>query len=107
MRIHTTLWDIFRSSLVHASRQRWRGFHSPDGSLLWEIGQGRRCCSDPDHRANGGDDRTRRGQTLRLEREAWRQRKMLAIEQDTASHDLLIQAVNLLFDHYNRPAIAG
>ena len=55
----------------------------------------------------GGDDRTRRGQTLRLEPEAWRQLKMLAIEQGTTSHDLLIQAVNLMFDHYNRPTIAG
>ena len=58
-------------------------------------------------RSVGGDDRTRRGQTLRLEPEAWRQLKMLAIEQGTTSHDLLIQAVNLLFDHYNRPTIAG
>ncbi len=45
--------------------------------------------------------------TLRLEPEAWRQIKMLAIEQGTTSHDLLIQAVNLLFDHYNRLTIAG
>jgi hypothetical protein len=58
-------------------------------------------------RSAGGDDRSRRGQTLRLEPEAWRQLKMLAIEQGTTSHDLLIQAVNLLFDHYNRPTIAG
>ena len=63
------------------------------------VGKGKRSC--------GGDDRTRRGQTLRLEPEAWRQLKMLAIEQGTTSHDLLIQAVNLLFDHYNRPTIAG
>ena len=54
-------------------------------------------------RAAGGEDRTRRGQTLRLEPEAWRQLKMLAIEQGTTSHDRLIQ----LFDHYNRPTIAG
>jgi hypothetical protein len=63
----------------------------------------------PPPRANdpvGEDDRTRRGQTLRLEPEAWRQLKMLVIEQGTTSHDLL-QAVNLLFDHYNRPTIPG
>ena len=54
-------------------------------------------------RAAGGEDRTRRGQTLRLEPEAWRQLKMLAIKQGTTSHDRLIQ----LFDHYNRPTIAG
>ena len=51
--------------------------------------------------------RGRRGQTLRLEPEAWRQLKMLAIEEGRTSHDLLIEAVNLLFDRYNRPTIAG
>jgi len=53
------------------------------------------------------DMRARRGQTLRLEPEAWRQLKMLAIAEGKTSHDLLIEAVNLLFDHYNRPTIAG
>ena len=53
------------------------------------------------------DARGRRGQTLRLEPEAWRQLKMLAIAEGKTSHDLLIEAVNLLFDHYNRPTIAG
>jgi len=51
--------------------------------------------------------RARRGQTLRLEPEAWKQLKMLAIAEGKTSHDLLIEAVNLLFDHYNRPTIAG
>jgi hypothetical protein len=51
--------------------------------------------------------RERRGQTLRLEPEAWKQLKMLAIAESKTSHDLLIEAVNLLFDHYNRPTIAG
>lgn len=49
----------------------------------------------------------RRGQTLRLEPKAWKQLNMLAIEQGTTSHDLLIQAMNMLFDQYNRPSIAG
>jgi hypothetical protein len=53
------------------------------------------------------DARARRGQTLRLEPEAWRQLKLLALDQGRTSHDLLIEAVNLLFDHYNRPTIAG
>ena len=53
------------------------------------------------------DNRARRGQTLRLEPEAWRQLKMLAITEGKTSHELLIEAVNLLFDHYNRPTIAG
>ena len=51
--------------------------------------------------------RARRGQTLRLEPEAWKQLKMLAIAEGKTSHDLLLEAVNLLFDHYNRPTIAG
>jgi len=51
--------------------------------------------------------RARRGQTLRLDPEAWKQLKMLAIAEGKTSHDLLIEAVNLLFDHYNRPTIAG
>ncbi len=53
-------------------------------------------------RSAGGDDRTRRGQPPRLEAKAWRQLKMLANEQGTISHDLPIQAVNLLFDHDSR-----
>ena len=53
------------------------------------------------------DTRGRRGQTLRLEPEAWKQLKLLAIDQGKTSHELLIEAVNLLFDHYNRPTIAG
>ncbi len=54
-----------------------------------------------------GSGRTRRGQTLRLEPEAWRQLKLLAIEQGATSHDLLIQAVNMLFAHYDKPTIAA
>jgi hypothetical protein len=55
--------------------------------------------------ANGDD--TRRGQTLRLKPAAWTQLKILAAEQGKPSHDLLIEAVNLLFDHYSKPTIAG
>jgi len=49
----------------------------------------------------------RRGQTLRLKPAAWQQLKILAIEQQRPSHDLLIEAVNLLFEHYDKPTIAG
>jgi hypothetical protein len=55
--------------------------------------------------ANGDD--TRRGQTLRLKPAAWAQLKILAVEQAKTSHDLLIEAVNLMFDHYGKPTIAG
>ncbi len=51
--------------------------------------------------------RARRGQTLRLEPEAWRQLKVLGIDTGKPVHALLIEAVNLLFDYYNRPTIAG
>ena len=57
--------------------------------------------------AKSAAGRTRRGQTLRLEPEAWAQLKMLAIAEGKTSHELLIEAVNMLFDHYNRPTIAG
>ena len=55
----------------------------------------------------GKDARARRGQTLRLEPEAWRQLTLLGIDTGKPVHALLIEAVNLLFDHYNRPTIAG
>ncbi len=54
---------------------------------------------------NGED--ARRGQTLRLKPAAWAQLKILAIEQGKPSHELLIEAVNLLFDRYGKPTIAG
>lgn len=54
---------------------------------------------------NGEDGR--RGQTLRLKPAAWTQLKILAAEQRKPSHDLLIEAVNMLFDHYGKPTIAG
>lgn len=55
--------------------------------------------------ANNGDDK-RRGQTLRLMPEAWRQLKMLALERGIASHALLIEAVNDLFQKNGKPPIA-
>ena len=52
-------------------------------------------------------DDTRRGQTLRLRPAAWQQLKILAAEQAKPSHELLIEAVNLLFDRYGKPTRAG
>ncbi len=49
----------------------------------------------------------RRGQTLRLRPDAWAQLKILAVERGKPSHELLIEAVNLLFDHHGKPTIAG
>ena len=48
----------------------------------------------------------RRGQTLRLSTEAWRQLKRLAVEEDKPAHDLLVQAVNALFLKHGLPPIA-
>jgi hypothetical protein len=53
------------------------------------------------------DDEPRRGQTLRLKAAAWTQLKILAAEQQKTAHELLIEAVNLLFQHYGKPTIAG
>ena len=63
--------------------------------------------SAPPPAAAGNGDDPRRGQTLRLKPAAWTQLKILAAEQQKPSHDLLIEAVNLLFDHYGKPTIAG
>jgi hypothetical protein len=48
----------------------------------------------------------KRGQTLRLSPEAWRQLKLLALERTTTSHALLIEAVNALFQKHGKPPIA-
>jgi hypothetical protein len=51
-------------------------------------------------------EEAKRGQTLRLSTEAWRQLKLLAIERTTTSHTLLIEAVNALFQKHGKPPIA-
>ena len=58
-----------------------------------------------------GDDRTgtrenTRGQTLRLNEDAWRQLKYLAIDQNRPAHALLIEAVNDLFKKYGKRPVA-
>lgn len=47
-----------------------------------------------------------RGQTLRLNIRAWAQLKSLAVEARKPSHDLLIEAVNDLFQKCGKPPIA-
>jgi hypothetical protein len=54
--------------------------------------------------AKAGDPR--RGQTLRLNPEAWTQLKVLAAEQRATSHVLLVEAVNDLFRKHGKPPIA-
>lgn len=49
----------------------------------------------PRFNAQNGDPRT--GLTLRLHRKPWQQLKALAAEEAKSSHDLLLEAVTLLF----------
>ena len=44
----------------------------------------------------------RRGQTLRLSPAAWRQLKLMTIEQERTAHDLLLEAVRDLFEKYGK-----
>lgn len=67
-------------------------------------------------RPEGSDGKkdTRQAQTLRLPRDAWRQLKILALDQSevrasgkrTSAHDLLVEAVNDLFRKYGKPPLA-
>jgi hypothetical protein len=47
-----------------------------------------------------------KGQTLRLNRAAWRQLKALALEREQPAHALLVEAVNDLFRKYDKAPIA-
>ncbi len=48
----------------------------------------------------------RRGQTIRLTVDAWRQLKHMAADEQRTSHALLIEAVNMLFQNRGKPPIA-
>ena len=48
----------------------------------------------------------RRGQTLRLTPDAWRQLKLMTIEQERTAHDLLLEAVRDLFQKYDKPPLS-
>ncbi len=39
----------------------------------------------------------RKGMTLRLGPETWKQLKMLAVEENKTSHDLILEGLNLVF----------
>jgi hypothetical protein len=51
-------------------------------------------------------DAIRRGQTLRLSVAAWKQLKQLALDEEKTAHDLLLEAVNLLFTDRRLPPVA-
>ena len=48
----------------------------------------------------------RKGQTLRLSVEAWRQLKFIAFAEATPVHDILVDAVNDAFRKRGKPPIA-
>jgi len=48
----------------------------------------------------------RRGMTLRLRPDAWKQLKIAAVEQGVSAHDLLTQALNDWFTRHDKPPIA-
>jgi len=51
-------------------------------------------------------DESTKGQTLRLNMAAWRELKVLAIEQGKPAHTLLVESVNDLFRKYGKEPLA-
>jgi len=49
---------------------------------------------------------TRRGQTLRLSVAVWRQLKLIAMDEDTSVHQILVEAVDDAFRKRGKPTIA-
>jgi hypothetical protein len=48
----------------------------------------------------------RRGMTLRLHPDAWKQLKFAAVEQGVSAHEVLLQALNDWFAKHGKPPIA-
>jgi hypothetical protein len=48
----------------------------------------------------------RRGLTLRLSEPAWKQLKILAVQEGRHAHDLIIDGVNAVFEKHGKPPIA-
>lgn len=48
----------------------------------------------------------RKGQTVRLSPAAWAQLKILAVNEEKAAHDLIIEAINMMFISRNLSPIA-
>lgn len=61
--------------------------------------------SKPEPAGAVSDDK-RRGQTLRLTVDAWKQLKMLAVNEEKTAHELLLEGVNLLFRDRGLPPVA-
>jgi hypothetical protein len=61
--------------------------------------------SNPRHRRGSSAD-GRIGQTLRLNPHAWEQLKVMAIKQRVNTHDMMVEAINDLFQKYGLDRIA-
>ncbi len=48
----------------------------------------------------------RKAISLRLNPAAWRQLKLLAVDEERPAHDLVIEALNLLFEQRGKPPVA-
>jgi hypothetical protein len=59
---------------------------------------------EPATAARAVDDR--KGQTLRLRPDAWKQLKVLAMDEGKTSHDLALEGINLVFEKRGLPPIA-
>ena len=55
--------------------------------------------------ANKATDQ-RRGQTLRLDLDSWKVLKKLAVDEETTSHALLIEALNMLLRDRGLPPVS-
>lgn len=60
----------------------------------------------PQGEDRAGTRENTKGQTLRLNEDAWAQLKYMAIDQRRPAHALLVEAVNELFKKYGKPPIA-
>jgi len=62
--------------------------------------------SAPAEAASAQDAEGRRGMTLRLRPDAWRQLKIAAVERGVPAHDLIVEALNGWFQQHGKPPIA-
>lgn len=49
---------------------------------------------------------TRRAQTLRMNDAAWRQLKIMAMDERKTMHDMITEGINLVFEKYGQPPVA-
>jgi hypothetical protein len=69
-----------------------------------DVGGGPAAAGEAEEPGGGGDKR--KGLTLRLNKAAWRQLNILALEDERHAHELLIDAVNDYFTKRRKPPLA-